>query len=70
MMLVLEASGVINSRLGKIAVGDLAEGRLMVTEKIGAAIDACAIVASGGDAFKVIECYRKHVAANADRLKR
>ena len=41
----------------------------MVTEKIGAAFDACSIIAGGGDAFKVIESYRKHVAANADRLK-
>ena len=41
----------------------------MVTEKVGAAFDACAILTTSGDVSRVIECYRKHVAANADRLR-
>lgn len=69
VMLVLEAGSVINTRLAKLASGDISEVQLMVTEKVGAAFDVCAILASGGDASKVIECYRKHVAANADRLR-
>jgi len=68
-MLNLESGSVINSRLLKMALGDLSEVPVMVTEKIGAAFDVCAILARGGDAANVIECYRKHVAANADRLK-
>ncbi len=67
VLLAFEASGVIASRVWKL--NDPVEAQLLVTEKVGAAFDACAILASGGDALKVIECYRKHVAANADRLK-
>ena len=68
-MLDLEAGSVISSRLAKMVMGDVSENQLMVSEKVGAALEACSILAGGGDASKVIECYRKHVAANADRLK-
>jgi hypothetical protein len=68
-MLAIEAGSVINSRLAKMALGDVSESQLMITEKVVAAFDACSILASGGDASNVIECYRKHVAANADRLR-
>jgi hypothetical protein len=70
VMLAFEASDVIRSRLSKTAIGDVAETQLMVTEKIGAAFDRCAILASDGDTFKVIECYRKNVAIKAKRFKR
>ena len=68
-LLAIEAGSVINARLTKIASGDVSETQLMFTEKVGAAFDACSIVAGGGDGSKVIECYRKHMAANAERLR-
>ena len=67
-LLAIEAGSVINTRLTRMALGDISETQLMFTEKVGAAFDACSILASGGDGSKVIECYRKHVAANAERL--
>jgi hypothetical protein len=51
-----------------MALGDLSEGQLMLTEKMSAAFQACSILAGGGDASNVIECYREHVASNAARL--
>jgi hypothetical protein len=69
ILLALEATSVINTRLARMATGDLSETQRMFTEKVGAAFDACSIVAGGGDAAKVIECYRKHVAENAQRLR-
>ena len=69
VLLAFEAGGVINARFAKIAFGDVSETQLMFTEKIGAAFDACSILAGGGDGSMVLECYRKHVAANAERLR-
>ena len=71
--LAIEAGGVIATRLSRISLGHsdaAAESRLMVTEKISAALEATAILARGGDASHVIDNYRKHVAANALRLRR
>jgi hypothetical protein len=72
MMLALEASNVIDLRLRKLATGGAgaaAEGRLMVEEKLNALFEAGLVVARGGDSTHVIAMYRKHVAANALRLK-
>ena len=69
MLLALEAGGVVNTRIAKMVLGDFSENQLMLTEKVGAAFDAYSIVAAGGDASKVIDCYRRHVASNALRLK-
>jgi hypothetical protein len=71
LMLMIEAGGVINSRLMDCAMGRLTpqESQLMLTEKLGAAFEASSILFSGGDASKVIDNYRRHVAANALRLK-
>ena len=71
IMLMIEAGGVINSRLMDCAMGRLTaeESQLMVTEKLGAAFEASTILFSGGDASRVIDNYRRVVAANALRLK-
>ena len=72
MMLGLEAGKVIDLRLWKIARGgaqSVAEGRLMVEEKLNALFEAGSVLAGGGGSDQVIDMYRKHVAANALRLK-
>jgi hypothetical protein len=72
MMLAFEASNVIDLRLWKLARGGaegIAEGRLMVEEKLDALFEAGSVLARGGSSGHVIDMYRKHVAANARRLK-
>ena len=71
IMLAIEATAVINSRLMNCAMGRLTaeESQLMVSEKMAAALQANAILVSGGDAARVIDHYRMLVAANALRLK-
>ncbi len=71
-LLSLEAQNVIGLRLSQIAMGQgsAAEAQLMVTEKMVAFMDAATIVAAGGSAHKVVNDYRRHVQANATRLKR
>jgi len=71
-LLALEAHGVIWTRLSDIALGrgSPAENMRMVTEKIGAFTEAAAIIATGGSAHKVVKGYRRHVRANARRLRR
>lgn len=72
MMLAIEASTVIDLRLWKLACGGaegIDEGRLMVEEKLNALFEAGSVLAHGGNSGHVIDMYRKHVAANALRLK-
>jgi hypothetical protein len=71
MMLVFEASNVIDLRLWKLARGGqgaAAENHLMVKEKIDALFEAGSVLADGGNPADVIHMYRRHVAANAARL--
>ena len=71
MMLAFEAGEVVTLRMMKVASGDgdaQAEARLMVTEKMGAGIEALTSLMGGGTPMAVIERYREHVAANAQRL--
>jgi len=71
MMLAFEASEVVRLRMMKLAGGGgdaLDEARLMVTEKMGAGIEALNSLMGGGTPMAVIERYREHVAANALRL--
>ena len=70
MSLAIEAGGVINSRLLQCVFGQItpSECQLMMTEKVGAAFEAGAILATGGNADAVIDNYRRHVALNATRL--
>jgi hypothetical protein len=72
-MLAAEAQHVINLRLAAIASGgptaDL-EARLMVTEKMNAALEAAAMLARGASTQSVISFYRSRVQANVRRLTR
>jgi len=71
MMLAVESNNVIDIRLRKIATGGVdavAETRLMVDEKIDAAFEAGAMLMRGESSASVIAFYRRHVAANAQRL--
>ena len=71
MMLAVESNNVIDIRLRKMANGGVdavTEGHLMVSEKVGAAMDAGWMLMSGHSSAEIIDFYRKHVAANAERL--
>lgn len=71
ILLAFEAQKVIELRLVKLAWGG-AHGRLeahrMISEKIGAFVEASGTLMSGGSADVVIARYREHVAANTKRL--
>ena len=69
-MLAVEAHSVIAMRLTSAALGrgSYAENALMVTEKVSAFMEAAAAVAAGGST-RVVRGYRKHVRANARRLR-
>jgi hypothetical protein len=72
-MLALESWGVIGLRLPKLMSGGPEshdEARLMVSEKINAMFEATASLVAGGTASSVVDRYREHVAANAERLSR
>ena len=72
MLLAFEATNVIDIRLRALALGGSgakAEAELMVKEKIGAAFEAGTVLMSGGSPSSVIALYRRHVAANAVRLR-
>jgi hypothetical protein len=70
-MLAVECNNVIDIRLRKIASGGVnaaEESRLMVNEKVAAAIEAGSMLMSGKKSGDVIDFYRMHVAANVARL--
>jgi hypothetical protein len=72
LMLALEAGNVIDMRLWKISRGGMdgaAESLLMVKEKVEALFEAGSVLAGGGNSAEVIDMYRRHVAANALRLR-
>ncbi len=72
MMLVLESNNVIDIRLRKMASGGvdaMAESRPMVSEKVGAGLEAGSMLMRGEGLGQIIEFYRKHVAANASVFK-
>jgi hypothetical protein len=71
MMLAVESNNVIDIRLRKMATGGvdaMTETRLMVSEKVDAAIEAGTMLMRGEAPTEIINFYRKHVAANAERL--
>ena len=73
LMLAAEAQRVINLRLATISRGGPAaelETRLMVTEKMKAALDAAGMLARGASTRSVISFYRSRVQANVRRLSR
>jgi hypothetical protein len=70
-MLALESSEVMRLRMEKFAHGGQdceSEARLMVTEKILAAVEAGMSWLAGASASSIVGRYREHVAANAKRL--
>lgn len=70
-MLALEANHVMVLRLTKMAFGgpeSHSEAKLMITEKIDAAVEASCSFLKDGDASAVVARYREHVSANAHRL--
>ena len=73
VMLGVEAQRAIGLRLAAVARGGPtaeAETRLMVTEKMKAALDAANMLARGASTRSVISFYRSRVQANVRRLTR
>ena len=71
MMLAVESNNVIDARFRKIATGGvdaMAETGLMISEKLDAAFEAATMMMRGEGSAEIIDFYRKHVAANAQRL--
>ncbi|MGJ5180926.1 hypothetical protein ACQR16_23175 [Bradyrhizobium oligotrophicum] len=71
LMLAIESGNVINYRLAKMARGGpsaAAEAKMMIGEKIDAALTAASILFGGGNSGQVISFYRVQVAENACRL--
>ena len=71
LMLAVESRNVIDMRLWRIATGRVdpaVETRLMISEKIDAAITAVSMMGSGSQMTDVIDFYRGQVASNAERL--
>ena len=71
-MLAIESQNVIALRTLKMFSGDtdtFEEAQLMVTEKINAAFAASVGLMSGSTTDAIIDQYREHVAANAERLR-
>jgi hypothetical protein len=71
MMLGLESGNVIGLRMLKLTRGGsdaLNEMHLMIGEKVNAAFESAADLMAGALADSVVDRYRQHVAANAERL--
>jgi hypothetical protein len=71
LQLAVEANAVIGLRTAKFLFGDsdaFYESRLMVSEKVDAAFEAASNLIAGASAYTIIDRYRQHVAANAERL--
>jgi hypothetical protein len=73
MMLGLESNRVIGLRIAKLMRGGKAaqrEAQRMVSEKVLAAAKAGTSLMAGASGDKILEQYRRKVAANAKRLSR
>ncbi len=73
MMLGLESNYVIRLRITKLMRGGKAaqrEAQRMVSEKVLAAAKAGKSLMAGAPGDKIVEQYRRKVAANAKRLSR
>ena len=71
MMLGLESGNVIGLRMLQLTRGGsdaLNEMHLMIGEKVNAAFESGANLMAGASAHSVVDRYRQHVAANAERL--
>jgi hypothetical protein len=73
MMLALESNRVIALRMAKLMRGGKAaerEAKRMVSEKVLAAAKAGTSLMAGASGDRIVEQYRRKVAANAKRLSR
>jgi hypothetical protein len=73
MMLGFEANRVVGLRLTRMMLGGRSarrEAKLMVTEKMEAALKANTRMMHGASADEIIRMYRRRVAANARRLSK
>jgi hypothetical protein len=73
MMLGLEANRVVGLRVTRMMLGGASarrEAKLMVTEKMEAALEANTRMMTGASADEIIRIYRRRVAANARRLSK
>jgi len=71
LMLGLESANVIRLRMLKLTRGGseaLNEMHLMIGEKVNAAFESGTNLMAGASADSVVNRYRQHVAANAERL--
>jgi hypothetical protein len=70
-MLAFESQAVMAMRLASASLGrgSHAENTRMVTEKAAAFVEAATTLAGGGSTHNVVRRYRKHVRANARRLR-
>jgi hypothetical protein len=71
MMLGLESGNVIGLRMLKLTCGGsdaLNEIHMMMKEKVDAAFEMGTNLMAGASADSVVDRYRQHVAANAERL--
>ena len=72
-MLAVEVQTVVGLRLMMLGAGGAAaqaEAHRMTTEKASAFAEAAKTLARGGSVHNVVAGYRKHVRANARRLRR
>ena len=72
MMLAIESGGVVSLRMMKLMSGDrdaAREAELMINEKIEAAFEATGSLLAGASADQIVQRYRQHVGANAQRLR-
>jgi hypothetical protein len=73
LMLAVDANRVIGLRLAKLMLGGRSarrEAKLMITEKMAAAIEAGGKLMTGASADDLVRLYRRRVASNAKRLSR
>ncbi|WP_284260197.1 hypothetical protein [Bradyrhizobium iriomotense] len=73
MMLAIESNRVIGLRIARLMRGGKAaqrEAQRMISEKIFAAGKAGTSLMAGASGDKIVEQYRRKVAANAKRLSR
>ena len=73
LMLAVDANRVIGLRMAKLMLGGKSarrEAKLMVTEKVAAAIEAGGKLMTGASGDDIVRLYRRRVASNAKRLSR
>ena len=73
LMLTVDANRVIGLRIAKLMRGGKSarrEAKLMVTEKMAAAIEAGGKLMTGASGDDIVGLYRRRVASNVKRLSR